>query len=83
MIRCGQSFRASPMLSGMKVLTADPSCLASVEVSFAVSFAVALLALVPGLLFALMVWPTPLCVAPPFTLDFTNYEGIVIAHPGR
>ena len=59
------------MLSGMKVLTADPSCLASVEVSFVV----ALLALVPGLLFARL-WPTPLCVAPPFTLDFTNYEGI-------
>lgn len=62
------------MLSGMKVLTADPSCLASVEVSFAVSFAVALLILMPVLLFALM--PTPLCVAPLFTLDFTNYEGI-------
>lgn len=45
------------MLSGMKVLTADPSCPASVEVSFAVSFAVALLALVPGLLFTLMADP--------------------------
>jgi hypothetical protein len=53
-------------------IAADLSCLASVEVSFTV----ALLTLVPGLLFALIVWPTPLCVAPPFTLDFTNYEGI-------